>query len=86
MKKRIYRNTQKFYLLQQYSEETIKNTWIEHGMYKAGEILNANPKVIYHLARERGWRRPLPQFLANAAKTGNWKITKNYYIEERRWK
>jgi len=81
-KKGIYKNSQKYELLQDHPESYIEKTWVEHGMYQAGEILNANPRVIWHLARERGWRRPLPDFLALAAKTGNWKISENYYIDE----
>ncbi len=80
-KKGINKKSQKYYLLQTHSESYIKETWIKYGMYEGGEILDCNPKVLYHLARERGWRRPLPKFLADAALTGNWKITKNYYIE-----
>ena len=80
--KRKHKNSQKFYLLQTHSESYIKETWIKCGMYEGGEILDCNPKVLYHLARERGWRRPLPDFLAKAVKTGNWTITKNYYIEK----
>ncbi|KAA3618277.1 MAG: hypothetical protein D8M58_21695 [Calditrichaeota bacterium] len=78
----VHKNSQKYHLLQEHPESFIKETWIKHGIYQAGEILDASPKVIWHLAREKGWKRPLPDFLALAAQTGNWKITENYYIEE----
>ena len=81
-KKAVHKNSQKYDLLQRHPESHIKEIWQKYGMYEAGEILDANPRVIWHLARERGWRRPLPYFLALAAQTGNWKISENYYIAE----
>ena len=78
-KKGIHKNSQKYHLLQAHPESYIKETWIRCGMYEAGEILDCNPKIIWHLARERGWKRPLPDFLARAS---NWKISENYYIKE----
>ena len=78
-KKGIYKNSQRYNLLQTYPESYIEETWIKYGIYKAGERLDANPKVIWHLAKDRGWKRPLPDFLAHA---GNWKISENYYIKE----
>jgi len=81
-KKGVYKNSQKYQLLQEHSESFIKETWIKHGIYQAGEILDVSPKVLWHLAREKGWKRALPPFLALAAQTGNWKISKNYYIKK----
>jgi hypothetical protein len=81
--KRVHKNSQKYHLLQEHPESFIKEAWIKHGIYQAAEILDASPKVIWHLAREKGWKRPLPDFLALAAQTGNWKISKNYYIKEK---
>jgi len=74
-KRGIYKNSQKYHLLQSHPENYIKETWIKYGMYQAGEILDCNPKVLWHLARERGWKRPLPDFLVEAAQEGNWKVS-----------
>ena len=81
-KKVVYKNTQKYQLLQNHPESYIKETWIEYGQYKGSDILNCSPKVLWHLAKERGWKRPLPDHLVQASRTGNWNISENYYIKE----
>ena len=81
-KKAIYKNTQKYELLQSHPESYIKEIWVKYGMYEGGEILDCNAKVLWHLAREKGWQRPLPDFLVLAVETGNWKMSENYYIEK----
>ena len=76
------KKTQKQELLERHDLKDIQQTWVEHGMYKAGELLECNPWVVYHLAREHKWRRELPQFLVKAYKKGEWKLTERYYINE----
>jgi len=60
------RQSQKRELLERFGLKYIQQTWVEHGMYKAGELLACNPWVVYHLAREYRWRRQLPLFLEKA--------------------
>ena len=81
-KKGVYRNTERFRLLHSFSFERLRETWIENGCYKSAEILNTSPAVIQHLAREYGWKRPLPEHLVKAFHAGNWKLGENYYLEE----
>jgi hypothetical protein len=81
-KKGVFKNSQKYELLQRHSKSHIEATWKEHGMYEAGKILDANPRVIWHMVREYGWTRPLPDFLTRAAQAGNWQLTENYFISE----
>ena len=81
-KKGVNKNSQKYKLLQKYSLNHIQQTWVEYGMYKTGEILECNPWVVYHLAREQKWKRKLPQHLVKAHNDGCWTITNRYYIEK----
>ena len=83
-KPNIKPNSQKRLLMANYPLEHIEQTWIEHGMYKGAELLNnSNPFVLYHLARECKWRRPLPAHLVKALNDGCWKLTERYYIEKK---
>ena len=82
-KKGINKNSQKYKLLKKYSLKHIQQTWFECGIYEGARRLgNCNPFVLYHLARERAWRRPLPPHLVKAYDEGCWTITKNYYLEK----
>ncbi|TVL97421.1 MAG: hypothetical protein CV087_22340 [Candidatus Brocadia sp. WS118] len=74
-------NSQKYRLLQKYSLEHIHRTWQKHGMYKTAKLLdNANPYVIFHLARDHKWRRKLPDHLRKAYEAGNWKLNERYFL------
>ena len=75
------RKTQKQALLERFELKYIQKTWVEHGMYKAGELLHCNPWIVYHLAREHKFRRPLPSFLEKAYREGSWRMTERYYIK-----
>ena len=77
------RKSQKKELLERFELKYIQKTWVEHGMYKAGEILGCNPWVVYHLAREHKFRRPLPSFLEKAYREGAWRMTERYYIKSK---
>ncbi len=74
------RKSQKQALLERFELIYIQKTWVEHGMYKAGELLHCNPWVVYHLAREHKFRRPLPSFLEKAYYEGSWCMTERYYL------
>ena len=76
------RKSQKRELLERYPLDQIKQLWQAHGMYKTGEILECNPWIVYHLAREHKWRRPLPLFLQKAYREGSWHLTERYYLDE----
>ncbi len=55
--------------------------WIEHGMFEGARILgNSNPFVLFHLSKEMQWKRPIPQHLLKAVRSGNWKISERHYI------
>ncbi len=83
-KKGINKNSQKYKLLEKYPLKDIQQTWVEHGMYKAGKILECNPWIVYHLARDHKWQRELPGFLVKAYNNGDWKLTDRYYIERKK--
>ena len=74
------KKSQKKELLERFELKYIQKTWVEHGMYKAGELLHCNPWIVYHLAREHKFRRPLPSFLEKAYREGSWRLTERYYI------
>ena len=76
------KKTQKQELLDRFSLDHIRTLWTRFGMYKSAEILECNPWIVYHLAREHKWTRALPEFLVKAYKNGDWKITERYYINE----
>jgi hypothetical protein len=75
------RQSQKKELLERFELIEIQKTWVEHGLYRAGEILNCNPFIVYHLAREYKWRRELPDFLEKAYREGSWRMTERYYLK-----
>ena len=81
-KSAIKTTSQKRMLMAKYSLEYIQDIWIEHGMYKGAELLNdANPFVLFHLAREYKWKRPIPEHLYKAYLNGDWKISERHYID-----
>ena len=75
------RKSQKRELLERFSLVEIQKTWVEHGMYRAGELLSCNPWIVYHLAREYRWRRELPAFLEKSYREGAWRMTNRYYLK-----
>jgi hypothetical protein len=77
------KKSQKKELLERFELKYIQKTWVEHGLYRAGEILNCNPFIVYHLAREYKWRRELPLFLEKAYREGSWRLSERYYIENK---
>ena len=76
------RKSQKQELLERFELIDIQQTWVEYGLYKSGELLGCNPFIVYHLAREYKWRRPLPSFLEKAYREGSWRMSERYYIEK----
>jgi hypothetical protein len=74
------RKSQKRELLERFELIEIQKTWVEHGMYRAGELLGCNPWIVYHLAREHKWTRLLPSFLEKAYREGSWRLTERYYL------
>ena len=74
------RKSQKQDLLDRFELKYIKQKWYKMGMYKTGELLHCNPFIVYHLAREHKWRRPLPSFLEKAYREGSWRMTERYYL------
>jgi hypothetical protein len=76
------RQSQKKDLLERFELKYIQKTWVEYGMYKAGELLGCNPFIVYHLAREHKWRRELPSFLEKALREGSWRMTERYYLKD----
>ncbi len=80
-KKAIKKNSQKHRLLTKYPIEFIEKRWIENGMYEGARILgNSNPFVLFHLAKEMGWKRPIPNHLLKAVENGCWEISHSHYI------
>ena len=79
-KKAIKKNSQKHRLLAKYPIEFIEKRWFEKGMFKAAEELECNPFVLYHLAKEMQWQRPIPQHLLKAVRSGCWEISHSHYI------
>ncbi len=79
-KKAIKKNSQKHRLLAKYPLKYIQQTWVDHGMYKGAEKLSCNPFVLFHLARELDWKRPLPPHLLKAVKSKCWEISNSHYI------
>ena len=75
----IKKKSQKYELLSRYPLDHIQKTWVELGMYKGGEALQCNPFVLFHLARDSGWSRPLPEHLKKAVKNGCWKMSRMHY-------
>ena len=75
------RQSQKKELLERFELKYIQKIWFQHGMYRASELLGCNPWIVYHLAREHKWRRPLPSFLEKAYREGSWRMTERYYIK-----
>ena len=84
-KKGVNKNSQKYKLLEKYSLKHIQQTWVEFGMYEGAKRLGyCNPYVLYHIAGEKGWKRPLPQHLIKAHDEGCWRLTDRYYIERKK--
>ncbi len=80
-RKGIKKNSQKHRLLAKYPIEFIEKRWIENGMFKGAQMLvNSNPFVLFHLAKEMQWKRPIPKHLLKAVRSGNWKISERHYI------
>jgi hypothetical protein len=77
------RKSQKRELLERFELNYIYQKWHKMGMYKTGELLHCNPWVVYHLAREHKWRRPLPSFLEKAHREGSWRMTERYYLKNK---
>ena len=77
------KKSQKKELLERFELNYIQKTWVEHGLYKSGELLGCNPFIVYHLAREHKWCRPLPSFLEKAYREGSWRMTERYYIKSK---
>ena len=81
-KQYIPTNSQKYQLLQKYSLEEVKETWIKGGIYYSGEKYSVSPKVIWDLAISNGWKRQLPSHLKTAVKNQCWKVGKCHYLDE----
>ena len=80
-KKAIKKNSQKHQLLAKYQIEFIEQRWIEGGMFEGARLLgNSNPFVLFHLAKEMQWIRPIPQHLLKAVRSGCWEISHSHYI------
>ena len=76
------RKSQKQALLERFELKYIKQKWVQHGLYKSSELLGCNPFIVYHLAREHKWCRPLPSFLEKAYREGSWRMTERYYLKD----
>ena len=80
-KKAIKKNSQKHRLLAKYPLEFIEKRWIEHGMYEGARLLgNSNPFVLFHLSKEMGWVRLIPDHLLTAVKNGCWQTSDSHYM------
>ena len=75
------RQSQKKDLLERFDLIEIQKTWVKFGMYEGARILgNANPFVLYHLAKEMKWIRQIPPHLLKAVHRGCWEISNSHYI------
>ena len=57
-KKKQYTNSQSYKAIETHGLETIKEKWIELGMYRASDVLQTSPYVIRYLAHKHKWQRP----------------------------
>jgi hypothetical protein len=79
--KMIKKKSQKYRLLSRYPLDYIQKTWWKLGMYKGGDALECNPFVLFHLARDLKWSRPIPEHLLKAVQNGCWKVSERHYIQ-----
>jgi hypothetical protein len=80
-KKYIPTNSQKYQLLQKHSLEEIRAAFFKGGMYVTGEKFGVSPKVIYDIAIQHGFKRPLPSHLKSAVKIQCWKVGRCHFID-----
>ena len=77
------RQSQKKDLLERFDLIEIQKTWVKFGMYEGARILgNSNPFVLFHLAKEMKWKRPIPEHLLKAVKNNYWEISQSHYIPQ----
>ena len=77
------RKSQKQALLDRFELIYIQKTWVKFGMYEGARILgHSNPFVLFHLAKEMKWKRPIPEHLLKAVKNGCWEISQSHYIPQ----
>ena len=75
------RKSQKQELLERFELIEIQQTWVKFGMYEGAKRLeNSNPFVLFHLACDLKWSRPLPTHLQVAVRNNSWKTSERHYI------
>ena len=71
-KPRILTNTQTYRIQNGPEWTTIKECFIEHGIYKTNERFNLSPGILRYVMKKQGIKRPLPLHLEIAYRRGNW--------------
>ena len=71
-KQRILTNTQTYRIQNGPEWATIKEFFIEYGIYKTGERFDISPGILRYVLRKQEIKRPLPLHLEIAYRRGNW--------------
>ena len=71
-KPRLLTNTQTYRIQNGPEWNTIKDHFIENGIYKTGEQFDISPGILRYVMKKQGIRRPLPLHLEIAYRRGNW--------------
>ena len=50
--------SQGYKIIQKHGLETVRDLWIERGMYDTALLLDTTPWIIRHLAKKYDWKRP----------------------------
>ena len=74
-KPRLLTNTQTYRIQNGPEWNTIKDHFIENGIYKTGEQFDISPGILRYVMKKQGIRRPLPLHLEIAYQRGNWPVT-----------
>ena len=71
-KPRFLTNTQTYRIQNGPEWNTIKDCFIENGIYKTGERFDISPGILRYVMKKQGVKRPLPLHLEIAYRRGNW--------------
>jgi len=82
-KPRILTNTQTYRIEHGHEWATIKDYFIENGIYKTSERFDISPGILRYVVKKQGVKRPLPLHLEIAYQAGKWpppgmNMTTNY--------
>ena len=69
---RMLTNTQTYRIQNGPEWTTIKDYFIEKGIYKTGEKFDISPGILRYVMKKQGIKRPLPLHLVIAYRAGKW--------------